>query len=97
MFYADVPEEISKKAVETLQPMALSFASSKQTYAAWKHINSTYIVCEDDQAITKIEQEFMTTQPGADMTVLRLEGASHSAFLSRPEETASLIDKAIKA
>jgi hypothetical protein len=97
MFYADVPEEISKKAVEKLQPMALSFGSNKQTYAAWKHINSTYIVCEDDQAFTKIEQEFMATQPGANMTILRLEGASHSPFLSRPEDTASLVDKAIKA
>jgi len=91
--YNDLPEEEANKWSAKIQYQASGCFASEQTYAAFKHIPSTYILCELDRAIPPQMQEAMTTQPGANFNVVRLN-ASHSPFLSMPKETAEIIRKA---
>jgi len=93
IFYNDIPKEKAGECIANLQHQSVKSFSSPQTYAAWKYIPSTYLICEDDMAIPAVAQEAMATQPGANMTIERLK-ASHSPFLSKPKETADVIRRA---
>ena len=57
------------------------------TNVAWRDVPSTYVVCEQDQAIPVFAQEAMSKRAGE---VLRL-AAGHSPFLSHPEQLAGLL------
>lgn len=68
-----------------------------QTYAAWKHISSVYIVCKQDNAIPLQGQEQMsqqTTEAGWEVYTL---DASHSPMLSKPGDVADIVDKVARA
>lgn len=70
----------------------MSFAT-KVSYAAWKNIPVSYLVCEDDQALLVQGQDGMieiVRGKGVEVEVTRLK-ASHSPFLSMPDETAKWI------
>lgn len=94
IFFNDVDQETADEIIPQLKNHARGVFSSKITYAAWKHINSTYIVCEQDQAIPLEVQDMMSTQPGNKIEVERLD-AGHSPFLSKIAETVKLVRKAI--
>jgi hypothetical protein len=53
------------------------------TYTAYREIPSTYIVCENDQALTVNFQERMIAQGEGAFTVERCE-EGHSPFMSNP-------------
>ena len=76
-----------------LRVMHTSMVHHCVKYAAWKHIPSTYMVCEGDQAIKLAAQEGMIAQPGANFTVERC-GSSHSPFVSMPDFTAEVVRRA---
>ena len=60
-------------------------------------ISSTYLICEDDAAIPVFAQEAMVKQAqeaGAPLTSERMK-ATHSPFLTHPEETAEFCIKAL--
>ncbi|KAK5693876.1 hypothetical protein LTR17_024942 [Elasticomyces elasticus] len=59
------------------------------SYAAWKHMPSTYLVCENDRGIPLAAQEEMVVQLGAQFEVERCQ-AGHSPFLSMPDLTAEV-------
>ena len=94
IFYNDVDPAIASKITEQLLPHAKGAFESKQTYAAWKHIDSTYIICEIDNAIPKAAQQQMAFHPEGKIQTEYLK-AGHSPFLSMPEETVEIIRKAI--
>lgn len=95
IFYNDVSDAVAEKQVQFLGHQAVGAFMSKVTYPAWKHIHSTYIICEDDHALVSSVQEHMAQQEGNRFTdVVRLP-AGHSPFLSMPERTAEVIRKAI--
>lgn len=94
IFYNDIDKAKADELTAQLKHHAKGPFSSKVTYAAWKHIQSTYIICEKDNAIPVEAQEEMTKQGGNKFTVVRLD-ASHSPFLSKLDETVTLIRKAI--
>lgn len=94
IFYNGVDKAKADEVTAQLKYHAKGVFSSKTTYAAWKHIQSTYIICEKDNAIPVEEQENMTKQGGNKFTVVRLD-AGHSPFLSKLDETVTLIRKAI--
>ena len=87
VFYNDVDTMTSQRAVSQLGYQ--SYASMRQplTETAWETIPSTYVVCEDDNAIPVALQELMAQR--AD-DVQRMS-TSHSPFLSQPEALARLI------
>jgi pimeloyl-ACP methyl ester carboxylesterase len=61
--------------------------------AAWRELPSTYVVCEQDQAIPVEAQEAMSGRAG---TVLRLD-TGHSPFLAAPAELAALLRGVLQA
>lgn len=66
------------------------------TYAAWRHIPSTYLLCDGDNAIPPALQESMVETvkaAGVPITVERCQ-AGHSPFLSVPEVVVGMIRRA---
>jgi pimeloyl-ACP methyl ester carboxylesterase len=94
IFYGDLDEDEAKKWVGKLQKQAAKSVEGKNTYAAWKHIPSTYILCGKDKAVPIQAQEAMVAQEGANFNIERFNEASHSPFLSMPKETADAIRRA---
>jgi pimeloyl-ACP methyl ester carboxylesterase len=90
IFYNDCSEEDAAAAAARLKPQSLAAFTSEQTAAAWKEMPSTYIICEQDMAIPPAAQEAMSARAGA---VERMD-ASHSPFLSQPDATAALLQRA---
>ncbi|TKA80492.1 hypothetical protein B0A55_02302 [Friedmanniomyces simplex] len=93
IFYNDcTPQQIDAAAREIRPQSTLCFLLPL-TYAAWKSIPSTYLVCERDSALPVAAQEAMVAQPGAEFTVERC-AAGHSPFLSMPDFTAEVVRRA---
>lgn len=93
IFYNDVSTEMIEEAKKHLKPQSSTCFCSTASYAAWKYIPSTYLVCENDHAMPLQAQEMMIGQPGASFTVERCS-ASHSPFLSMPDFTVDVIRRA---
>ena len=93
-FYNDVQEP--EKYVKMLKPHSYKTLASKMTYAGWKHVPCTYLLCEKDAAIPIHAQKGMVEQAqqaGANMKTETVD-ASHSPFLSVPGKVASSIRRA---
>jgi len=94
IFYNDVAEP--QKWIDMLKPHSYRTMFSKTTYAGWKHVPCTYLLCEQDMAIPIAVQKGMVEEAkkmGADMKVESCD-AGHSPFLSVPEEMARSIRRA---
>jgi len=87
VFYNGVSPEVTASSVARLGLQSRSSTEQPLTRAAWKEVPSTYVVCEQDQAIPAFAQEAMAQRAG---TVARLP-AGHSPFLSHPGELAALL------
>ena len=92
-FYHDVDAEEAEQAVARLGRHSVAALWTEPTYAAWKHVPSTYLVCEEDRAIPLFVQEAMIARPGANFTVERCTSA-HSPFMSMPDFTAEVVRRA---
>ncbi|PMD13988.1 prolyl aminopeptidase-like protein [Hyaloscypha hepaticicola] len=97
IFYNDLSAEVAAPYIAALKPHSYRTFSSQQSVAPWKVIPSTYILCENDQAIPVQAQEGMLANahqmaPGS-FDVIERCSASHSPFISQPEW---LADKLIK-
>ena len=93
IFYNDCTAEQIEEAKRDLKPQSTLCFLLPLTYAAWKDIPSTYLVCENDNAIPLAAQEGMISQPGAKFVVERCK-ASHSPFVSMPDFTAEVVRRA---
>ncbi|WP_237726991.1 alpha/beta hydrolase [Rhodococcus jostii] len=87
IFFADIDEAAADAAAARLSPQSLSSFEESQTAAAWISTPSTYIICENDNAIPVPAQEAMSARAGQTIRV----ASSHSAFLSRPVDIAQII------
>ncbi|WP_250004590.1 alpha/beta hydrolase [Actinoplanes sp. M2I2] len=85
--YADVPDDAAGLAVSRLVEQRTQSFTDRVGEPAWHTIPSTYILCEQDQALPASEQERMAVRA---KSVRRL-ATSHSPFLSRPAELAALL------
>jgi hypothetical protein len=90
IFYNLCDPELADKHASQLDLISTGLFSTKTTYAGWKHIPGTYLLCRNDMAIPAEAQEAMSTQPGAQFDVVRCD-ADHSPFLCMPEYTAKVI------
>ncbi len=90
IFFADVDPDVAAAAIARLRPQSYAVASDRLTAAAWKDVPSTYVVCENDNAIPVFAQEAMAQRAGH---VERLP-SSHSPFLSHPAELTAIIEAA---
>ncbi|MFG2767631.1 alpha/beta hydrolase [Streptomyces rubiginosohelvolus] len=89
LFYADVSHEEAEEAATRLKPQSAKSFSDVVTRAGWHDVPSTYIICEQDQALPVALQEALATRAAESY---RMAG-SHSPFLANPEELATLLTK----
>jgi pimeloyl-ACP methyl ester carboxylesterase len=87
VFYNGVADGLTREAVSRLGLQSQASVEQPLTNAGWRHVPSTYVVCEEDQAIPVFAQEAMSSRAGE---VRRLP-AGHSPFLSHPAELAGLL------
>jgi pimeloyl-ACP methyl ester carboxylesterase len=88
-FYGDLPPAEGEEAARRLVPQSARSFSDALTAAGWHTVPSTYIVCEQDQALPEASQLRLAERSGA---VHRM-AAGHSPFLSQPAELAALLMK----
>ncbi|KAF4811522.1 putative methylesterase 11 [Colletotrichum siamense] len=88
--YNDLDEEAAAEAVLGLKCHSYRTFFSKLTYAAWRDIPVTYILCERDNAIPPPAQQQMIDASKVDVVVERMD-ASHSPFLSRPNDVTAAL------
>lgn len=87
LFYANVAEEEADQAIARLVPQSMADVTETLRSAAWRTISSTYVICEQDQAIPDTFQEQLATRA----TSTRQLPTSHPPFLSRPSDVVRLI------
>lgn len=90
VFYHDCDDELTATAVSHLRGMGFGVIQESDEPlppAAWKQIESTYVVCSDDRTIAPESQRRMATN--ADH-VVELAG-SHSPMLAQPDVVADLL------
>jgi pimeloyl-ACP methyl ester carboxylesterase len=81
-FYHETPREIAEAASLRMRPTAAWGMAMSPGADPWQSIPTTYIVCEQDRALSPEMQRAMAKKAG------RVESidTDHSPFLSRPEE-----------
>ena len=85
--YGCCPTNVSDAAIARLSPQPLATLGQPASGAPWKTLPSTYVVCEQDQAVHPNHQRIMAKRCG---TVLSLN-TDHSPFISMTTGTASII------
>ncbi|KOS38782.1 hypothetical protein ACN38_g10397 [Penicillium nordicum] len=97
-FFNDLPPADAAVWANKLVVHPKSAQSDLVTHEAYRTIPTAYIVCDKDAALIPMVQEMMIDnmrKAGVNVDVERLP-ASHSPFLSMPEETAKLVLKIAK-
>jgi pimeloyl-ACP methyl ester carboxylesterase len=87
IFFNDCSPEDAAAAAAQLHPQLTESFSQPVRNVAWRDVSTTYVICDRDNAIPVVAQEYMAQRAGE---VRRME-ASHSPFLSRPDEVVELI------
>jgi pimeloyl-ACP methyl ester carboxylesterase len=87
VLYADCTEADIDWATALLVPQQPGHGRGVPSRIAWQSIESTYIICRHDKALSPAVQERMA---GRCTTVINLE-SSHSPFISRPRQLAEII------
>jgi pimeloyl-ACP methyl ester carboxylesterase len=81
------PDRGLHRAGARLTRQSVAAIATPQSAAAWQDVPSTYVISGQDRAVPPPAQEAMSARAG---TVHRLP-ASHSPFLSRPDEVAEIV------
>ena len=95
VFYNDLTEEQLHSSLAKLKPFSYQMFNSKPTYAAWKDVPATYLYCTKDNAIPIFVQKNLVENvaKGYNFKTESVD-ASHSPFISVPDETAAAIRRA---
>jgi pimeloyl-ACP methyl ester carboxylesterase len=92
-FAADVPaEEAALFAITQRPAVGAALGEPATGPQAWHTIPSHHLVSGADRIIPPMAQEFMAQRTGGQIQAV--EGASHMVFVSRPDATVALIEKA---
>jgi pimeloyl-ACP methyl ester carboxylesterase len=91
--YGCCPASVSDAAIARLSPQPIATLGQSASGAPWKTLPSTYVVCEQDQAVHPNHQRIMAERCG---TVHSLN-TDHSPFVSMTVETAAIIKNIVFA
>jgi pimeloyl-ACP methyl ester carboxylesterase len=91
VLYGDCPPDVAADAAARLSRQSVAAIATPQTAAAWQSLPSTYVICDLDRAVPPPVQEAMAGRAGP---VHRVP-ASHSPFLSRPDDVADVVLQAL--
>jgi pimeloyl-ACP methyl ester carboxylesterase len=97
-FYNDLSDEEAAVWTAKLRHHSWKTFQSVITYAAWKHMPTTFVICENDQSFVPEAQRMLIKratdiEPTAFDVVERLQ-SSHSPFLSMPSEVVRIVRRA---
>ncbi|ROV88399.1 hypothetical protein VPNG_10291 [Cytospora leucostoma] len=97
MFYQDLDDSTIAELVKDLRPQSFGSYWSTTTYAAWRHIPTTYILCVGDKPTTVVAAQYLidtakASGPHKIDNVIKAE-SGHSPFISKPEWTAETLIK----
>ncbi|OOQ81529.1 hypothetical protein PEBR_42688 [Penicillium brasilianum] len=95
VFYHDMTPEAQATAISKLKPHAKPSFLEPATFEPWHEMPSMYLFCDKDAALPLFVQEGFAQTLGNPVTFH--VDASHSGFLSKPEETADGLELALKA
>jgi hypothetical protein len=95
IFYHDLNEEAQKTAIAKLKHHSERAFTQEVTYEPWHEIPCMYFFCENDKAILLPAQQQIAQMLGADAATFT-SVASHSPFLSRPQEVVKGVEYAAK-
>ncbi|WP_409489717.1 alpha/beta hydrolase [Amycolatopsis sp. cmx-11-12] len=87
VMYADCSDAVVERATALLRPEPVSIFTESPIGAAWKDTPNTYITCTEDRALAPE----MVAHFAARCETTVTWRASHSPYLSRPVELATLI------
>ncbi|RAK87821.1 alpha/beta-hydrolase [Aspergillus costaricaensis CBS 115574] len=94
-FYNDMDELDAKAAAGALKPHSYQTFHSNITFAAWRHVPSTYLYCLRDEAIPLAVQKMMVQEVAKGVEIhTQVVDASHSPFYSAPDQVAAAIKAA---
>jgi pimeloyl-ACP methyl ester carboxylesterase len=93
VLHADVDPELAATMVAKLVPSTLSSLEQPVTDAAWMTVSSSYLICEQDEAIAPERQREMADRIGAETFSLP---SSHTPFLSQPGAVADLNEQVVQ-
>ena len=91
IFYNTTSQPLAQEVAERLRTQSLEAFNQPMRNVAWKSIDSTYIICEKDNAIPLVAQEGMSQR----CTRAVRMNTDHSPFLSAPQELAALIKRSL--
>ncbi|CAG8960804.1 hypothetical protein HYFRA_00002341 [Hymenoscyphus fraxineus] len=98
VFYNDLPKEQAEKLASELEPQSIGVFWSKVTYAPWRKIPTTFVLCENDQSFTMPYAEYLlsTAKATDDHKIDTLErcDAGHFVMISRLEWLAGVLMRA---
>ncbi|WP_186568442.1 alpha/beta hydrolase [Streptomyces sp. T12] len=89
LFYADVHSAEAAEVIARLVPQSAKTFTDTVTVAGWNSIPSTYIICEQDQALPASLQEKLAARANA----VEYLASSHSPFLSMPQDLAGVLSR----
>ena len=98
LLFQDLQDDVAKEVARTLRPQSLGPLWSTTSFAAWKHVPTTYVICEDYIPSTVAAAGFLVSSAQATEgnkvdTVVKIK-AGHSPMLSQPERTAHVLRQA---
>jgi pimeloyl-ACP methyl ester carboxylesterase len=99
IFYNDLPHSEATKWAARLVPQSLGVVTSIQTYAAWRHIPSTFIIGTQDKSnlspemVRGILEQNRQFEAGS-FDVVEEVDAGHCLMLGRPEWLAGALRRA---
>ena len=86
--------EAQKQAIAALKPHCMKASLEPALYECWHDLPSMYLFCDQDQALPLPVQEGFARTLGSPVTYHT--DASHSAFLSVPEEVIPGLELALR-
>ncbi|KAG9010755.1 hypothetical protein FRB90_007654 [Tulasnella sp. 427] len=92
-FYNDLPLEIAPRLAAGLKQQSYKVFASRLTYAAWKHVPTTYLYAEQDAAFPILVQKMMVEGSGLDIQTETFD-CGHTVFVSLPEKVVDSIRRA---
>ncbi len=96
MFYQDLDDDKAiAELAEDLRPQSFGAFWCTTTHAAWRHIPTTYVLCNKDRPSTVAAAQYLIDTAKGSGThkidnVIKVD-AGHSPFISMPEWTAKML------
>lgn len=100
VLYNDLPSEEGDKWAAKIKHQSVGVYTSTTTFAAWRHIPSTFVIgTEDKTTFTPEVVEYMiktaqAQQPDAFDVVEKCEGGGHCLMISHPDWLADVLRRA---